>query len=343
MVQVKIYSGNNLQGGTTMSKKNLISRENDVTHEEHKIVCDNPELKELITDWCEQQGRGNYEQFAMFLELVGISTPVKLSGKSCRTLSTLPFQCVNVYGKEYTIALGFGDFHDSIFEIYVTEETEDGTVTKSYELFDKYKGEVYIPYAVLAGKTVTKGNMRISFNYSSIYWNAAVTVDDSHMMLIYVERPKCEEFSQKKVWICKDNEALEQYLFEYSYDKFVVDDVYSKLQEFFIEDITDLSIEYNKKVGNKKRKRILAAISVRSGIVETYACFDSYDEKSYLVKSNGDWLYSNDVCKIEYSKEQNKMYVSCQGNEDEISCIDLQISIMAAKKKIEKIWYKVNT
>ena len=83
------------------------------------VLCDSKDLKRLIKDWMNNEG-WKFFQFAAVLNLVGITTPVRLTNLHNRNI----FECEDRYGQKYMVTLRFGDWIEDCSEIVVTKTPE---------------------------------------------------------------------------------------------------------------------------------------------------------------------------------------------------------------------------
>ena len=83
------------------------------------LTCDTKELIKLVKDWLNNEGFKFYD-FITILNLVGISTPVKLRNLHDKNV----FECEDKYGQTFTITLRFGDWIDNCSEIVIKSEKE---------------------------------------------------------------------------------------------------------------------------------------------------------------------------------------------------------------------------
>ena len=84
-----------------------------------QVTCDTKELRQLVNDWLSNEGFKFYD-FITILNLVGISTPVKLRNLHDKNV----FECEDKYGQTFTITLRFGDWIDNCSEIVIKSEKE---------------------------------------------------------------------------------------------------------------------------------------------------------------------------------------------------------------------------
>lgn len=324
-------------------KDAVVTQEESCKYVESDIVCDNYALKKYVTDWCDNEGY-KFEGLAMFLEKTGIELPVKLSklDKSKRPYS---FQCIDSSEKEYTISLIFGDFIDYCSEIRVTEKNAESTITRQYDVGEKYEGEVTIPYIVLSGRVVERNDVKLSCYYSKYLCSYTAMVHDTYKLEFKYCRPGESDETDCDSWVCENNNSIEEYLLNYNYAQFDVDEVYTNLKNLVESEVSDLLLEYEKMnkahtKAEQENARSLAMISVNKGKVEKYG-YVTQSEKSFWVSNKGDWSFSSDNCEIAYTKGNNRLRYSVESDDEEASKINMVPIIENVKKEISKLWSKV--
>ena len=124
----------------------VATSEAETQHSNNEIACDTAELKEVITKWTQNES-WEFENFADFIKLVGVKTPVKLSEWDVESHS---FKCVTALDEEIRISLFFGNMMERS-EIHIT----DGGETRNY-FTNTNIGKKRVPRVTLYGRRVKK-------------------------------------------------------------------------------------------------------------------------------------------------------------------------------------------
>lgn len=310
-----------------MSLRNFFSRNKEVK-------CDTPALRQLITEWTRNE-YWEFENFADFLELVGVKTPVKLSQLDEEKHS---FKCVTELNTEIGIELLIGDHHDFCSRIFITKgEKETCYVTNT----NYNKGET-VPKATLLYRKIKKSGKELFSGYSEFSCDHTLKFGDSHMLTIYIDEPKPNKYNQNKseVLVLRNSENIENYLLGLD-ESLSVDAVYEKLMEFLnfsnenISNCECIGISYTEIIGEEKHVR--AKISKAEGKMQEYAILEN--KETFHVFKDGNWNYLSDRgIKISYL-EETKQYVFSIIGTDEESIITVNPSEIMnhVKEKISKL------
>lgn len=327
-------------------------------YKEDDILCEDDVLKKYIRDWCDNEGY-KFEGFAIFLDGAGISLPVKISGSDDIRNS---FHCIDASGKEYILSLRFGDYMDYCSELHVTEKSESTSITKRYEIGEKYYGEVAWPYMFLSGYISKKNDVELRSFYAKYSCDYTVTTSPNHRLEFMISRlydyeTSMEDGDYKLVndtWVCKNDDKIQEYLLSYNYADFNVDELYAKLLEFLDvknsdintwQDIKHIWIKYEEVWKDhtkvmRESSRCLAMISSNNGAFDRYGYVTPTGE-SFWVSNEGDWSYSTENCEISYRSSTDKLKYYVEGRADEASKINMMLLIANVKKEISKMWSKV--
>lgn len=256
-----------------------------------RIICDTKELKTLITNWMENEG-WNFENFADFLELVGVSTPVKLSNLTKQDCS---FSCISKNNKEFFIRIRFGSFFDFDSEIHITS----GEYTYTYTINQNFSKGDTKPSVALQGKTVKKKDKELIGFYSSNYISNRLTIANKYLLDISITNHSISEF--------KNLNLLEDYLI--TLDRYMVASVVCKkiikLLGFSFDDVSKcdkISVLLSEKNGTKTIVRSKVVFSF--GVLQEYATTEN--NETFEVSKNGFWSYHSNNISIEAPVNANR-------------------------------------
>ena len=130
-------------------------------HSINDIECENNEIKELITHWAQNEG-WNYENFADFMRLIGIQTPIYLSNFNKWNHS---FRCISADEKELKVSLFYSSGFDWCSEI----EIDYGNEKLRFQINSTIKKRNVLPEVKLISYTVYKNGENYSISKDG-YW-----------------------------------------------------------------------------------------------------------------------------------------------------------------------------
>lgn len=332
IIQLRI---SNYYGGKTMNLRNLFSR--NVTSDlastdksKHQVTCDTSTIRDLITEWINNEG-WRFENFADFVNLIGLQTPVKLSNLDQENHS---FQCCDALNKEVLLSLKFGDFLDYSPEIRITS----GEETKIYVPNTHFSGEETIPAVTLEGRIITRDGKKLISYYSQYFCQRTLYLDATHILTVEIDEPdKCNEKS--KILVLRNCADVENYLLGLN-GPIVSSQVYDTVMQllgFSEDDITKsrkILISYVEKVDYKEI--VLSKIFITDGKMQEYAVLD--DGEVFHLFSDGCWDFHSECISIHYS-QKNKQYIfSITGLEENIANTKINEVILRVNKKISELW-----
>ena len=315
-----------------MSLRDFFSRNNvsvSRTITNHVIDCDTVELENAITDWAKHLA-WKFEDFGDFLELVGVTTPVKLSDFNKDDYS---FKCSTALNSEALISLRFDSFIDDTAEIIVTE----GEETRYYCPNSNYKKEI-VPSVTLTQKNINR-NGKVLYNYYSKHFcHRTLNLDATHILEVNIDEPdKLDKNSE--ILVLQNCADVEDYLLDLD-NSLVVDEVIGTvlhILSFSEDDIRNskcISISYMETIG--KEKKTLSKILLTNGIMQEYAVFE--DGETVHIFNNGNWKFSSHNVSIDY-QDENKSYIfSVTGSKSDITNLNPSEILVRAQKKISELW-----
>lgn len=262
----------------------------------NKVLCDTSELKELITKWTQNEG-WKFKDFATFVELIGIKTPIKLSDWNEEKYS---FKCVTALNTEVTIHICFGDWIDFCSELWVTE----GEETRRYITNSNFEKGKTVPKVTLKERTITRNGKKLSSYYCKYFCNRILKLDNSNMLKVEINEPNVGSLNNTDVAVLKNCQQVEEYLLSLD-NSLVIDKVYDRVMEllgFSNEDISNserILFSYIETVGEEKRTR--SKISKIYGKMQEYAVLE--DGETFYVSRDGSWKYLSNDTKIAYLKK----------------------------------------
>jgi len=323
-----------------MSLRGFFSRnketENELTSEmasakeENEVLCDTSELKELITKWAQNEG-WKFKDFATFVELIGVKTPIKLSDWDEKKYS---FKCVTALNTEVTIHIRFGDWIDFCSELWVTE----GEETRRYITNSNSEKGKTVPKVTLQGRTITRNGKELSSYYCEYFCHRTLKLDDTHMLKVEISEPNGGSFDNPDAAVLKNCQQVEEYLLSLD-SSLVVAQVYDRvmeLLEFSNEDISnseEILFSYIETVGEEKRTR--SEISKANGLMQEYAVLE--DGETFHVSRDGSWTYLSNDTRIVYLKKQNHHVFSITGTEESITTSNPAETMNRVKERISKL------
>lgn len=308
----------------------VTTSEATTNYTKHKVACDTAELKELITKWTQNEG-WKFENFADFIELVGVKTPVKLSELNKETNT---FKCFTALNTEAMVSLRFGDGWEYCSEIYVTEGDE---IRRYITNYNSEKGKS-VPSVTLQGRVVKRNGKELSSFYSEYFCHRILKIDDIHTLDIEIYEPgKSNEKSD--IFVLRNCGDVENYLLGLD-NLLVVPQVYDtlmKLLNFSEEDISNsekILISYEE--SNDKEKRVLSKIFLTKGNMQEYAILENGE--TFHVFRDGSWRYSSGGIRIFYLEKKKHHVFSITGTEENITKANPSEIMSRVKKKISELW-----
>ncbi len=303
-----------------MSLRKSFSRNKET---ENELTSEMASAKELITKWA--QNEGWKLDFATFVELIGVKTPIKLIDWDENS-----FKCVTALNTEVTIHICFGDWLDFCSELLVTE----GDETRKY-IITNSNSEV--PKVTLQKRTVTRNGRELSSYYCEYFCYRTLKIDDTHMLRVEIDEPNGGSFDNPDVAVLKNCQQVEEYLLSLD-SSLIVAQVYDRVMEllgFSNEDISNsgkILFSYIETVGEEKRTR--SEISKANGIMQEYAVLE--DGETFHVSRDG-WTYLSNDTRIVYLKKQNHHVFSITGTEESITTSNPAETMKRVKERISKL------
>lgn len=312
-------------------KTNVVTSESKAKSLKNEIICEAVGSKELITKWAQNEG-WEFENFADFIKLIGVKTPVKIIECDEENCS---FKCITALNKEIHVTLFFGDGLDFCSEISIT----DGEETQNYITNTNIKNRKIVPEVILESRIITRNGKELKSYYCEYFCHRTLKLDKTHELKIEIEEPdiyakKSETFVLRN---CKD---IEEYLL--GLDKsLIVTEVYEKLMEllgFSKEDISkskEILISYIETVNQEERVRSI--IFLKRGKMQEYAILENGE--TYHVFKDGSWIYLSDSgIKISYLEDMNHYVFSVKGSEENIENVNPGEIMGHVKTKISELW-----
>ena len=295
------------------------------------VVCDTAELKDLITKWTQNEG-WKFADFATFVELTGVKTPIKLSEWDEENHS---FKCSTALNKEVTMAIYFGDWIDFCSELWVT----DGEETRRYITNTNVEKGKTIPKVTLQGRTIIRDGKELSSYYCEYFCHRTLKLDETHTLKIEIDEP-CKYDEKSEVFVLRNCANIEEYLLGLD-NSLNVAQVYDKLIEllsFSKEDISNsekILIAYVETVDKEERTR--SKILINKGEMQEYAVLENGE--TFHVFKNGDWKYfSDDGRRIVYIAEKKQYNFSITGSHNRITSISPFGILCRAEGRISELW-----
>lgn len=178
----------NIQGGTIQSKR---------------LITDSPKLDVLISEWMQNEG-WEFENFADFLELIGLKTPVTLKNLDVKNNS---FECVTSYSITYNIKLRFGDGFDWCSEIYLTK----GPQELCYSINSNIDNGQSVPRVTLERRNITGTDRKLLCYYSEYFCHRVLAFANDLILKIEIDEPK-KHTDKSEIIVLRNMDAVETYL-----------------------------------------------------------------------------------------------------------------------------------
>lgn len=309
---------------------NELTSEMASAKEENEVLCDTSELKELITKWTQNEG-WEFKDFATFVELIGVKTPIKLGDWNEEKYS---FKCITALNTEVTIHIRFGDWIDFCSELWVTE----GGETRRYITNSNSEKGKTLPKVTLQGRTITRNGKELSSYYCEYFCHRTLKLDETHELNIEINEPNGGSYEEPNAAVLKNCQQVEEYLLGLD-NSLIVSQVYDRVMEllgFSNEDISNsekILFSYIETVGEEKRTR--SEISKKNGLMQEYAVLE--DGETFHVSRDGSWKYLSNNTRIVYLKEQNHHVFSITGTEESITTSNPSETMNRVKERISKL------
>ena len=200
-----------------------------------QVFCETLQLERLIKKWTEKEG-WKFANFADFLKLMGIKTPVILSDLNVKAKT---FKCITADNSEITICLFFA----GIFDIYSSIKVTTESTTMVYRVNTNLPYSKSVPQVTLTRKIIKRGSKELLNDYSQYYCRRILKFDDIHTLKVEFREPvKHEQTSE--VMVLRNCIPIERYLLDLKLSSLTINKVYEMLVEllgFTPEDIYNCS------------------------------------------------------------------------------------------------------
>ena len=290
-----------------------------VTDTKGKVTCD-ARTKKLVTSWIKNE-QWQFDDFATFIELIGIQTPVRISknGNS--------FKCSSADGKEVTISFYRSDGPEFCSGIYIKSEKD----TKCYVINSNVSKGNTIPRVTLAESTVQRDGKKLTSCYSP-YVSIRELEIGNYSLTIRIDEPLREG---AETLTLRNSENIEKYLLTLD-SSLILNNVfdtvmgYLKLTDTQISKTEYINFCFSKNIG--KKKNILSKISLYYGSLREYA--ELCNGETIHVFKNGNWRYNSHTgIKIVCSQNSQDYYsLSIKGSESTIIETDVTEVLKHAKE-----------
>ena len=272
-----------------MSFRDLFSRKSkpDAVPSEAKVICDTSELKEFVSRWM-QSGGWEFENFADFIELIGIKTPVKLVEYDKENRS---FKCITSVNTEICISVFFGDWLEDYPEIHVTE----GEETRGYITNINIQKEEVVPKVTFRYRTIKRNGKELKSYYCEYFCHRTLKLDDYHILKVDIDEP--DKYNDKdEILVLRNCAAIEEYLLSLN-NSLNAPEVYEKVMGFLGFSADDISkcdlilISYIE--SDDQEERVRSKILLAKGELQEYAILE--EGETYHVFKDGKWMFTNAV------------------------------------------------
>lgn len=295
----------------------------------NRITCDTDELRDVITDWTKNEG-WEFENFADFLELIGVKTPVNLSEYDKKNHS---FKCITALNTENHISLYFGDCFNYYSEIRITE----GEETRHYITNTNFKSRNTIPEVSLQSRKIKRNGKILESDYC-YFCDRTLIIDATHVLKVEIDEPNKHD-EKSEIFVLRNCTDIEEYLIGLD-NSLIVADVYKKVMEllcFSDEDISrcdKISFSYVETID--KEPRVRSKILLIKGELQEYAILEKGE--TYHVFKNGSWKYLSDSgISIIHLEDLKPNVFSITGSEESIITVNPYEILKRVKAKISEL------
>ena len=146
------------------------------------ISYEDDRIYTLITNWTQNEG-WKFDNFADFLELIGLKTPVILKNLNPKTNS---FECICANDTMVEIKLRFGDGFDYCSEIHLIK----GNQELCYSINTNMIEETTIPKVTLEYRVITTLTKKLSCFYSKYFCNRTLTLSNNYVLKVEINEPE---------------------------------------------------------------------------------------------------------------------------------------------------------
>lgn len=316
-----------------MNLEKIFARNREVisTNAVEEVLCDSPEIKEIITKWTSSEG-WKFEDFATFIKIIGLKTPVKLSDLDEKERS---FKCVTARNKEVIISFSFRGWYEGEPKIFI----KDGEEKRIYAINSNSKKGNDVPKITLMSRSITRNGKELESFYSAYFCNRTLKIDENHKLIVKINEPERETYYMPDAKVLRNCQKVEEYLLSLD-NSLVVGDVYDKLMNllgFSDDDIAKsnkIMISYKEII--KKEEKTRSKILMKKGKMQEYAVLE--DGKTYHVFRNGNWNYiSDDGIAICYIKKNERYVFLVIGAEKNIINVNPSEIISTVQARINEL------
>lgn len=310
----------------------IMSFEKKTSRKQNEILCDTFEIQEHLNTWTRDVG-WSFKDFATFVELIGIKTPIKLSNWNKYLKS---FKCTSALGTEFTISLNLENPSDTFATLMVSNEKE----RRFYEVYNNSgsPSEENIPELTSYGRTIKKNDKELDSFYSSCFCTSSLPIDSTHRLYVEIDVPYRIRLLYPNNLKLKNYNLVEDYLLTLD-TSLIMDEVFAKvmkLLEFTPKDLADthrIIFSYVETVGEKKRDR--SKIFMENGVIKEYAVLEN--RETFRVLSDGNWSYLLDNLRIDYHKDKDNYTLSVTEVESNIVNINPAKLMRRVKERISEL------
>jgi len=319
-----------------MNFKKIFSRNKETTEitsdsKQSRVFCNTPTLKELIIDWtCNENWE--FENFADFIELIGVKTPVMLSNLNKDNNS---FKCISGLNDEVLISLRFGDWFENCSEIIIIKGEEE----RRYSINSNTKKGISVPSVTLENRNIKRNGKELDSHYSEYSCHRTLKLDDTHTLKIEIDEP-AKSTPSSSTFVLRNCVDIENYLLSLD-NSLTASEVYDSIMCFLR--FSDEDISNSKKIlisyieTTNKRERVLSKILLANGKMQEYAVLQNGEV--FHVFNNGSWMYSSDIIRIACLEELEHYIFSVRSSSKENIINTNPSEIMSrVEKKISELW-----
>lgn len=292
------------------------------------VICDSKEIQKEITNWIGVE-KWSFIDFAAFIELIGIKTPVRISCESGNTT----FKCITATNNKVLISLVSGDWIDSPSKIVVTE----GQETRWYRINKNVKKGKTIPKVTLSCRIIEKGGKTLISDYSEFSCNRELKIDDNHTLKVEINEPYGGMFDKFDAAVLRNFKKVEDYLISLD-NKVAILQVYEKIISLLnfsaLELLNSNKILVSYIETNEDKEIIRSEILVKNDEVQEYAV--SENGETFHRSKDGSWKYLFDKGGIEiiFLESKKKYFFSMEGSEASIKRLNMTKLLKRIKQKM---------
>ena len=304
-----------------IKEKGAMNSEVLVLSRKDEVECDSNELKTFISEWLENDG-WQFADFARFLKLVGIDTPVKLS--NLKGSGRKSFTCITASNRIIDIELNFGISFLDYSEIRLTEGNERHHYGINLFSYNKdFDDPCNQPKVYPVRRIIEKDGKKLDVYYHEGFFLMCFSLSETKKWFIEIGWPFSSVLDDKKT-IVENEEKIDELLWSLSNQPPVLE-VFNKIQMLLKPQDGDFS----------KYRKIVIYYYMMDDLDSTILT----DEDEAVIQEGGDsYRYFREDNIWEYKSVYKRIYLSMNNvDEDNPGSLINVDSFEEVKKEIHNI------